>query len=807
MPDTDSSKQSRLTALIVVSIALLALCLAIPALAAANANFVGAWSPSTGQPWTVTSQEAGGGCTGTTSLSGFTFTDCHVSGNEYEFFVDQEGSSYESRNHGTIEGNKLTGEFNDTVGHNVPYTAVREGGGTTVSGKVLDQKGRSAEGVTVKLTGKSDEGETVAKTTTAGSGSTYSFEVPAGTYQVTASGDPTNPVKQYGGSLAVAKENSSLQCSGAASEATCSLTHLGSGEEGHASFTYTQCGSPERTVEGHEPTNCPIIFVPGILGSRIVCKTGQLYIAATGGGAYFKEMELQPDGEHNATANGCNASAEVPAGEEGLLMSVAGQDAYGQAWEWVKRIATNGAYVYPFDWRRGVDKASEGLEPLVEKALSDTGAKHVVLVAHSMGGLVVQQYILGSENAKKVTRALTIGTPYWGAPKSLIALLDGHTNEFAAELADGLFGSEAVQKAAGNYTGLFWLYPSDSFGKWLKITGKGFSGDELGSSEIGKWIASLGATPALLQRALAGHAALDGFKPNGVDYQIVVGAGVPTITKMAIAVNEFEPEQWVSATYGSGDGTVPAISQTQGAFPGPEAGGGVPINYVCGVTHSREPATPSVQGRVEDFVLHGGKITGSESACPYTGGETVLYHTPIADHGKAAAVTAPPGTVTLEKAISEGLVQVLELGDRTIITTNGRQPVKLALNGSGVSFRVRSIDNEGGGKPFYYGPVSGTVVLSGTTLTKGSKRLKGAARTKPPRTVARVTRHGKRFLVRLATAGKRRALAIYYRIGNAKSRRYTGALRLSRKQLRALRFSSLGQFGEWGPAGRARLSG
>jgi hypothetical protein len=89
MRDTDTSKQSRLAALIVVSVALLALCLAIPALAAANANFVGVWSPSTGQPWTVTSQEAGGGCTGTTSLSGFTFTDCHVSGNEYEFFVDQ----------------------------------------------------------------------------------------------------------------------------------------------------------------------------------------------------------------------------------------------------------------------------------------------------------------------------------------------------------------------------------------------------------------------------------------------------------------------------------------------------------------------------------------------------------------------------------------------------------------------------------------------------------------------------------------------------------------------------------------------
>ena len=192
-----------------------------------------------------------------------------------------------------------------------------------------------------------------------------------------------------------------------------------------------------------------------------------------------------------------------------------------RSWEYIKRIATNGAYTYPFDWRLGVEKSSPGLGTLVEKALSETGAKHVVLVAHSMGGLVVQQYITEGENAKNVSRALTIGTPYWGAPKSLIALLDGHTNEFAAEMADLLFGSAAVQKAAGNYTGLFWLYPSANYGKWLKITGSGYSGNELTSSEIGKWIASLGATPALLQRALAGHATLDGFKPTGVDYQIV----------------------------------------------------------------------------------------------------------------------------------------------------------------------------------------------------------------------------------------------------------------------------------------------
>ncbi len=118
-------------ALPAVAALVLALGLALPAIAAANANFVGTWNPSNHQPWTVASQEAGGACTGRTSLAGFRFTACQVNGNEYKFDVDQEGTSYESHNRGTIEGNRLTGEFSDTNGSHSTYTAVRAGGSKT----------------------------------------------------------------------------------------------------------------------------------------------------------------------------------------------------------------------------------------------------------------------------------------------------------------------------------------------------------------------------------------------------------------------------------------------------------------------------------------------------------------------------------------------------------------------------------------------------------------------------------------------------------------------------------------------------
>jgi hypothetical protein len=123
---------------------------AAPALAG-NASFLGAWNPNTGVPWTVTSQEPDGTCTGTSS--GFTFTGCLVSGDHYEFTVEEGG--YSSYNHGTIEGDALTGEFDDTLGHEVPYTAVREGGPTvSITGEpsvALPESGTATETFTVSL--------------------------------------------------------------------------------------------------------------------------------------------------------------------------------------------------------------------------------------------------------------------------------------------------------------------------------------------------------------------------------------------------------------------------------------------------------------------------------------------------------------------------------------------------------------------------------------------------------------------------------------------------------------------------------
>lgn len=769
--------------------------------AAANANFLGSWEPNTGGGWTITSQTPGGSCTGTTvyESSGYTFSNCQVSGNEYKFDVDDPAISYESHNHGTIEGNKVTGEFNDTNGTNTPYTAVRTGGGTSVSGQVTDTQAKAAQDITITVTGTSDTEKPVARTAQTDASGQYSIEVEPGNYTVTASGDAG---EQVGGTLAVRTVSGVPDCTGTAKEASCALKHVAVGETAVTNFTYTLCGASERLIKGKEPTSCPIIFIPGILGSRLVCNTGQLFLSLSHGGAYFKEMLLQRDGETNAPGPGCNASAHVPPGEEGLLLSVAGVDAYGGAWEYIKSIAPNGAYVYPYDWRRGVPVAAEGLTKVVDEVLEKSGAKHVVLVAHSMGGLVTQQYVLDS-GGSKVSRALTIGTPYWGAPKSMISLMNGLTNEFAGENLDKLVNGEDLQNAVGNYTGLFWLYPSTAYGPWLQVLGTGYPIAEMTGSQIDRWITSLGATSALLDRAEQGHSTLDGFKPGEVDYQIIVGTGLPTITKMTILVNEFEPEQWVSASYASGDATVPAVSQTQGAFPSGSAP--VKIHYICGVAHASEPASSQVTGKIKNFLLAGKEIPGPEEECHYGGDEIVTYHTKIARHGIATAsvATANGSTMTVAAAAEKGLIQFLELGSRTIIITNEREPVTLSLSGHDMAVRVRTINNNSGGPATYYGPVNGAITVAGSVVAKGGKKLRAKKQGHAPKATARVKRRGKRFLVSLRASDASGVRLISFRIGKAKAKTYSRPLLLTRKQLGQLRFDAVDVFGVWGRSQRA----
>jgi pimeloyl-ACP methyl ester carboxylesterase len=67
-----------------------------------------------------------------------------------------------------------------------------------------------------------------------------------------------------------------------------------------------------------------------------------------------------------------------------------------------------------------IERFSAQLAQLVDSACHDTGAEKVVIVGHSMGGLVARDY-LRTYGGAKVARVVTIGTPHHGSRFAYLA--------------------------------------------------------------------------------------------------------------------------------------------------------------------------------------------------------------------------------------------------------------------------------------------------------------------------------------------------------------------------------------------------
>ncbi len=188
----------------------------------------------------------------------------------------------------------------------------------------------------------------------------------------------------------------------------------------------------------------PIVFVPGTSGSILKFGDGSVFWLDSTSLAprTFARGGLNPaggdDGVEKLTVGGIvDSVAFVPPidtmGELARLqMTPIGAKlthlpVYADFSAWGRdTFGTKNWFEAPYDWRKGAGaEASARIDAVVEQARQQTGAAKVILVAHSLGGLVCRDYIAGLGRGK-VDAIIAVGTPWLGALKTARGLAWGY---------------------------------------------------------------------------------------------------------------------------------------------------------------------------------------------------------------------------------------------------------------------------------------------------------------------------------------------------------------------------------------------
>jgi pimeloyl-ACP methyl ester carboxylesterase len=233
---------------------------------------------------------------------------------------------------------------------------------------------------------------------------------------------------------------------------------------------------------------------------------------------------------------------------------------------------------FPYDWRLSIEhngkllaeRCSEHLDNWRAVAASaghaDPAEARIVLVAHSMGGLVAR-YATEVENARPlVRRIVTLGTPYFGSVKAVQMLATGQGAPIPHRTA---------RRLAMTCPGVYDLLPRyKCVTQPIETTGSAVQPRLLTPDDV----AAVGANRQLAVEAADRYARLDhsAEAESAVPVSALVGADQPTLQSLSINSGECHFEQALLKIDHGGDGTVyrqAAAPLGAAAFPLPQRHG------------------------------------------------------------------------------------------------------------------------------------------------------------------------------------------------------------------------------------------
>ena len=313
-----------------------------------------------------------------------------------------------------------------------------------------------------------------------------------------------------------------------------------------------------------------IVCIPGITGSVLRKNDRDVWNISGGAvlnalrsfGGSFKDLKLEEDRVDVDDIDGITATSVIR--DVHLIPGLWKVDGYTKLVEHIERKFDvkpgENFFEFPYDWRRDNRVASRQLATQARGWLdawrrkSGNGDAKLILVGHSMGGLVARHFIECREGWRETRMLVTIGTPYGGSLYSLGTLVNGKKIKFF-DLSD----------LARSLTALYQLLP-------VYACYDGGDGKLVRAAEAR--IPNLDATKA--KAALAFHHEIrDAVEENMKDqayadtrYDIrpIVGIEQPTAQS---AIREGERVKLLNRRGKEdlgGDGTVPRASATPAEF-------------------------------------------------------------------------------------------------------------------------------------------------------------------------------------------------------------------------------------------------
>jgi pimeloyl-ACP methyl ester carboxylesterase len=216
-------------------------------------------------------------------------------------------------------------------------------------------------------------------------------------------------------------------------------------------------------------------------------------------------------------------------------------------------------YEFCYDWRRDNRVAARHLKALVDRVLPQwretTGATDakVILIGHSMGGLVARHYLEVLEGWPNCRALISFGTPYRGSLNAVGFLANGYKKLFL-DLTEMMRSFTSVYQLLPIYRAV-WSDADGGFRRIGELTGlPGVDG-----SKAATGLAFHRAIEAAVDSHLGAPAYLAGYKTLPI-----VGTGQPTNQSAiwsggSVGISADVPDG-IDGTMHDGDGTVPRVS-------------------------------------------------------------------------------------------------------------------------------------------------------------------------------------------------------------------------------------------------------